>query len=58
MCDSPGKHGLNPGPLSSMLEVIFKEGLSECQPHCQSLKPGTETGQEEPWRNGNAWQVE
>lgn len=36
MCDSPGKHGPNPGPLSSVLEVIFKEGLSECQPHCQS----------------------
>lgn len=38
MCDSSGKHGPNPGPLSSVLEVIFKEGLSECQPHCQSFK--------------------
>lgn len=39
VCDSSGKHG-NPGPLSSVLEVVFKERLSE--PHCQPLKPGME----------------
>lgn len=39
VCDSSGKRG-NPAPLSSVLEVIFKEGLSE--PHSQSLKPGME----------------
>lgn len=39
VCDSSGKHG-NPDPLSSVLQVIFKEVLSE--PHSQSLKPGME----------------